>query len=193
MLDLNIFESVIFILPAFVANAAPVFLGRGSLFNCPIDRGRLWLDNKRILGDGKTIRGFIGGVLAGILTSMAILYFSQLISINLYYLTIINHMVIKFFNGNIYTVSALIGFLLGFGALSGDIIGSFIKRRSGLKRGESFMFMDQLGFLITSILFVSIVVPIPLTWLIFLVPITLFLHISLNLISHYVGLQEARL
>ena len=64
MLDFNFIEAIIFIFPAFVANAAPVLLGRGSRFNAPIDGGRYWVDNRRILGDGKTIRGFSGGVLA---------------------------------------------------------------------------------------------------------------------------------
>ncbi len=50
-----------FILPAYVANGAPVMLGGGT----PIDLGRKFLDGKRILGDGKTFKGFFAGVLTG--------------------------------------------------------------------------------------------------------------------------------
>jgi CDP-2,3-bis-(O-geranylgeranyl)-sn-glycerol synthase len=90
-------------------------------------------------------------------------------------------------------LSALIGFLLGCGALIGDIIGSFIKRRSGLQRGESYPFMDQLGFLVVALVFVFPVIPWPLVWLLVLAPITLGLHIGLNVLSYVVGIQEVPL
>ena len=51
-------------LPAWIANATPVIFGGGR----PIDGGRFMRDGHRILGDGKTIRGFIVGVFFGILT-----------------------------------------------------------------------------------------------------------------------------
>ena len=75
MIDLIhlIMNSVIFIFPAFVANAAPTILGKGKRLNAPIDGGRLWKDNKRILGDGKTIRGFVSGVVCGMMSCMAII------------------------------------------------------------------------------------------------------------------------
>ena len=38
-------EAVVFIFPAFVANAAPTILGKGKRFNAPIDGGRYWKDN----------------------------------------------------------------------------------------------------------------------------------------------------
>ncbi|MHA2074345.1 MAG: CDP-archaeol synthase, partial [Candidatus Hodarchaeales archaeon] len=90
-------------------------------------------------------------------------------------------------------LSLLIGFLLGFGSLLGDLIGSFIKRRRGLQRGESFLFMDQLGFLLTALILVWPIIPWNVFWLIILVPLTLGLHIILNLFSHVIGLQKAKL
>lgn len=51
---------MIFILPAYVANAAPVVFGGGT----PIDMGRkIW--GKAIFGRHKTIRGLVAGLLAG--------------------------------------------------------------------------------------------------------------------------------
>ncbi|MDD5096827.1 MAG: CDP-archaeol synthase, partial [Candidatus ainarchaeum sp.] len=52
---------IIFILPCYIANAAPVLLGGGQ----PIDFGANFPDGRRILGDAKTVRGFVGGVAAG--------------------------------------------------------------------------------------------------------------------------------
>ena len=185
-----IMNSVIFIFPAVVTNAAPTILGKGKRLNAPIDGGRLWKDNKRILGDGKTIRGFVSGVVCGMISCVAIIilanysgcsleyvnYFKEGILYNLLQSTGVN------FGGNGIILGSLVGFLLGCGALIGDIIGSFIKRRSGLQRGESYPFMDQLGFLTIAMVLVYLVIPWPLIWLLFLVPITLGLHIGLNML-----------
>jgi CDP-2,3-bis-(O-geranylgeranyl)-sn-glycerol synthase len=49
-----------------------------------------------------------------------------------------------------YTV--LFGFLLGFGALFGDLIESFFKRRLNIKPGKPFIPFDQLDLAIGAIL-----------------------------------------
>lgn len=51
---------IIFILPAYVANGAPVIFGGGM----PLDLKRK-LFGKRVFGDHKTIRGLVFGLLAG--------------------------------------------------------------------------------------------------------------------------------
>ncbi|MFP4005737.1 MAG: CDP-2,3-bis-(O-geranylgeranyl)-sn-glycerol synthase [Candidatus Hadarchaeia archaeon] len=56
-----ILKSLWFILPAYVANGTPVLLGGGP----PMDFGRKFFDGRRILGDGKTWRGFLVGLIAG--------------------------------------------------------------------------------------------------------------------------------
>lgn len=60
MLDL-IGRAIWFILPAYFANASPAVLGGGP----PLDMGRKFLDGRRILGEGKTVRGFFGGLVVG--------------------------------------------------------------------------------------------------------------------------------
>ena len=49
-----ILQALWLILPAYVANASAVLVGGGT----PVDSGKNWKDGKRILGDGKTWRGF---------------------------------------------------------------------------------------------------------------------------------------
>ena len=193
----SILNSIIFIFPALVANAAPVFLGRGNRYNGPLDGGKLWKDNKRILGDGKTIRGFLGGTLSGILTCVAIVLLSSSLS---YPVTIVSRFnqgilfpLLQFMENNYILQAILIGFLLGCGAILGDLAGSFIKRRSGLKRGESFLFMDQLGFLLTALILVYPIAPWPIEWFLLLLPLTLGLHIVLNFLGYLIGLQDVPL
>ncbi|MFX1506864.1 MAG: CDP-2,3-bis-(O-geranylgeranyl)-sn-glycerol synthase [Promethearchaeota archaeon] len=192
-----IINALIFIFPAFVANAAPTILGRGKRLNAPIDCGKYWKDNKRILGDGKTIRGFISGVVCGMMSCVGIFVITNFSGYSLeyinYFQSSILYWAIHKLGNNYIILCALIGFLLGSGALIGDIIGSFIKRRSGLQRGESFPFMDQLGFLVVALVFVFPVIPWPLVWLLVLAPSTLGLHIGLNILSYVVGIQEVPL
>lgn len=70
---MNIYEtitsSITIIIPIYIANAVPV-LFKGKR---PIDFGRLFIDGKRIFGDGKTFEGFIYGVLFGTIAG-AIVY-----------------------------------------------------------------------------------------------------------------------
>jgi len=49
-------------LPAYLPNPVAAVTGGGT----PVDFGRSFPDGRRVLGDGKTYRGFICGVLAGI-------------------------------------------------------------------------------------------------------------------------------
>jgi len=93
----SVFWAFWYILPAYVANASPVILGGGR----PIDGGRYWRDGRRILGDGKTWRGFIGGVAAGTLVG------------------VIQYLITPDFYGSLGTAVKL-AFLLSFGALVGD-------------------------------------------------------------------------
>jgi len=48
------------------ANSAAAALGGGT----PIDFGKVCSDGRRVFGDGKTYRGFFGGVLCGILAGL---------------------------------------------------------------------------------------------------------------------------
>ena len=55
---------IVYILPAYVANGAPVIFGGGA----PLDMGRK-LRGKPILGSHKTIKGTVAGLLAGFLVA----------------------------------------------------------------------------------------------------------------------------
>ena len=51
----EIIELLILLIPAYIANSSPVLFGGGT----PMDMGKNFLDNERIFGEGKTIRGFL--------------------------------------------------------------------------------------------------------------------------------------
>lgn len=161
----KILEAIIYILPAYVANATPTIFGGGK----PIDLGKKFIDGKRIFGDHKTIRGLISGIICGILTG-PLLYLLQL-EPNLYH----------------STIKAL---LLSIGTHIGDLLGSFIKRRLNLKPGASAPILDQLGFLVCALLITYPLYPTDTTTIIILITLTLILHPLTNLIAYLAKIKE---
>lgn len=199
------FDILIFILPLWFGNAAPTILGGGP----PIDGGRYWRDGKRILGDGKTIRGFWMAVLVGIVIGVLIAWLVPILDgmmidipvLNIileyqkyYEYSILKDLTVLFNVPNLFDDAIVLGALSGgvmtFGGMTGDMVGSFIKRRSGIPRGKTFIFLDQLGFLVLGMLFVFPIIPWPIEWFAVLVPITFLTHITANLFGYFTGIQD---
>lgn len=87
--------------------------------------------------------------------------------------------------GNLYG-----GFLQAFGAISGDIISSFLKRRINIEPGASFPIFDQLDFIIFA---VALSFPIQITrWetALVIIIVTLPIHYLSNLIAYLLGLKK---
>ncbi len=148
--------------PAMVANGSPVvisaFLVRRGYRPHPIDGCRRFIDGRRILGDGKTFEGFIGGVLAGGLAG--------------FILGIPLRVAVDF---------TLLGMLLGAGALIGDMIGSFIKRRLRIERGQHAPLLDEVDFYLGALLFLCLYMGCPgLIQTILVMIIIIILHYSTN-------------
>lgn len=131
MVFLLLLQALWFIAPAYVANGFPPMVrGRRSL-----DLGKK-LGRHPVFGAGKTFEGTAGGILAGLLFGfLQISYQSQLPQ-----------------ELGLAEMSLPLVFALSIGAIVGDLIGAFIKRRMGMKRGEPALFLDQLDFLLASVL-----------------------------------------
>lgn len=167
----NIFilvEAIWIILPAYAANGlVPLFKGRH-----PIDGGRK-LVKHRLFGEGKTWEGLFAGAGVG-----AIIGIVQMIanphlpwSISEVPLTIV-------------PMSALLGIMLGLGAMVGDLGGSFVKRRFRMKRGAPAPLLDQEDFLIGALVFASVFVYVKPEWWVMLLVITPVIHLAANVIGY---------
>ena len=180
-----IVQALWLILPAYAANGAAVLVGGGK----PIDFGRKWKDGRRILGDGKTWRGLFYGSLVG-----SIVGFSQAFAGKYIEMEGLNILNLDYFEGFPLMIPLVLS--LCFGALLGDIVESFFKRRAGKERGEDWIPFDQLDFLLGA-LFLSFLVSsliellgaLPYNWfiknfsvwhLLVIFLITPFLHIISN-------------
>lgn len=117
-----IIKAVWLMLPAYIANPTAVIFGGGT----PIDFGKNFFDGRRILGDGKTFRGLFGGVACGIIIGLLQRQASS---------------------NDIFIVPSIAAVIaLSLGALLGDIVKSFFKRRRGFERGAKLPLIDQLDF-----------------------------------------------
>ena len=170
-----IVEALIIIWPAYVANATPVVASKLISRRTPIDMGKCLWDGRRILGDGKTIEGFLFGVMAGTLIGG---------------LTVT---IIESFIGNSMIYPTLLDcFSLSFWALVGDLIGAFIKRRLGLPRGAPAPFLDQLDFIVTALLVTRLIDPttISIPIIIAAVLLTPPIHLATNAAAYLLGLKR---
>ncbi|MHA1480350.1 MAG: CDP-2,3-bis-(O-geranylgeranyl)-sn-glycerol synthase [Candidatus Thorarchaeota archaeon] len=168
-------------LPAWIANATPVLLGGGK----PIDGGRILSDGHRLFGDGKTIRGFFVGVFFGTLTGIgqiiAAPYLSPLMEM---YVTVTPEM------HHVLYMTLPAAFLLSVGALLGDLVGSFLKRRINVKSGNPSPVLDQIGFILMALILASPFLQPSAEYVIVIVFITLGIHWISNALGYLLGLKK---
>jgi len=134
------------ILPAYIANASAVLVGGGT----PIDFEKKYKDGKRLLGDGKTWNGLIIGGLIGTIGGFALATAAPiinqiLIENNVETLTLTN------FGGFPFMIPIIAS--IAYGALFGDVIESFFKRRRNIKRGQDWIPFDQVDFILGVLFF----------------------------------------
>ena len=165
-------------LPAYFADMAPVIVKKINFLKYPVDFGFV-LSKKPLFGKNKTFRGF---------------FFAILFSIVIAFLQQSVYTFDFFRNTSFYSYEnwILFGFLMGLGALTGDLIKSFFKRRIGIKPGEKFVPFDQTDFVIGSLIFIIpiyiVTFPIFLTCLV----LSLFLHILVNHIAFFLKIRNEK-
>lgn len=162
-------------MPAYVPNPVAAFVGGGS----PIDGGRNFRDGRRIFGDGKTWRGLLSGVAAGIIFG--------LIQIQVYEATGFT---------SLPELTFPVVCLLSSGALFGDLVKSFFKRRLGKERGAPWIIADQYDLVIGPFVllllfeFSWVVTYITLPVLFWIIVITPLLHRAVNIIGYLAGIKD---
>jgi len=156
-----IVKAIIFIFPAYVANATPVLGGGGP----PLDFGKKFIDGKPIFGKNKTIRGFLVGLTCGV--SVGLL------------------------ESAVFNLPYIFGLVVSLGALLGDLAGAFLKRRLDIAPGNLLPLVDQVDFVIGALVFSFLFCKSLLTWELALVVllITPPIHLLTNFIAYKAGLK----
>ena len=142
------------ILMMYITLMPPILSGIANMAWCksnllkvamiPIDGGKNLSDGRRIFGDNKTWKGFLGYLILNMIFSLlwgSVCYVGGFEHLNFFY---VNH-------DNTACFNLLIGMLLGMGYALFELPNSFIKRRLDIKPGKSpsgfwkvfFVFLDQ--------------------------------------------------
>jgi len=177
-------QSFWLILPAYTPNSFAVIFGGGA----PVDGGKMHADGRRIFGDGKTWRGLISGIICGILVGSLQIWIEMQIDYA------------NFIGFGPDSTGFIIIILLPVGAMVGDLLGSYVKRRMDKPRGAKLSVLDQFDFLIIAWIFVLIfnwqwfferyIYDIHIFGLIFIIVLTLLLHRFTNIIGYKLGKKK---
>ena len=163
-------------LPAYLPNNVAVVAGGGR----PIDGGRTW-GGRRLLGDGKTWRGTAAGVAAGAVAALL--------------LNVLQPAVSPAVGFDLPTFPAVAALALPAGAMLGDVVASFAKRRTGRERGAAFPVVDQLDFVAGALVLTALGAPawfgstFTLPVVVVVVLLTPLLHVGTNVIGYALGLK----
>lgn len=159
-----------FLVPAYIANSSAVVLGGGT----PMDFGKKFRDGKEIFGSHKTWRGFFGGIAGGVFWG------------------VIQNVI----HPGSFPWPVLVA--LPAGAMTGDLVKSFFKRRINIGAGKPFPVADQFDFLLGAWLFAWVADPawfylifVPSTIVAALV-LTPALHVGVNRIGYLMKLKKEK-
>jgi CDP-2,3-bis-(O-geranylgeranyl)-sn-glycerol synthase len=172
-----------FILPAMWSNMAPLWAKKMPFlerFDRPID-GNKKLNNKPILGRNKTYRGFIAGV--GFAVCIGFIQWA------------VSETFTPFNNLEFTPLGfwqyILLSTLLGFGALAGDAVESFFKRRLEIPSGKSWVPLDQIDYVIGACMFAApVVILSPAQYLVASL-VGALLHPAATIVGWKLGLKDA--
>lgn len=167
-----IISAIYFIFPAYIANMMPVILGKMKFpLGIPI--------HKKVFGAHKTWRGFYSGYIGALIILFLQQYFQNqgiLESVRM----------IDYSSINIFLYS----FLFGVGAITGDLIKSFFKRKCNRKSGSPWFPFDQIDFIVGAFIFVFLFYPVDWKVIFVVVLITPLLHFLTNVVGYWCGFKK---
>jgi CDP-2,3-bis-(O-geranylgeranyl)-sn-glycerol synthase len=171
MLGMIILKSLYFFLPAYAANMAPVLFKWIPWLGKPV--------HERLLGAHKTWRGIVVATLTGTIVFALQKYayaqgFTSLALID--------------YSG----FPLLLGTLLGFGAIAGDAVESYYKRKQGIPPGQPWVPWDQLDFVVGGIVMGMFLYVPPAEAVLVLVLISPVLHFATNYIGYLLGINKKK-
>ena len=155
-------SALLFIGPAYFANAAPLVLGGGA----SLDGGRSLADGRPIFGPHKTVRGVIAGIVAGTLIGLA----ESVVDSRL----------------------GIAGFMIALGAILGDLLGAFVKRRLKVEPGRAFPVLDQLDFILGSVVLGYPFFQVGLISILLVVVVTPPIHLATNYGAYRLGIKKTQ-
>jgi CDP-2,3-bis-(O-geranylgeranyl)-sn-glycerol synthase len=183
MIGHDILFSLWFFAPAGIANSTPIGAAHLPLLrnlNAPLDFGKK-LRKRRIFGEHKTCRGVICGTIMAILV-----VWLQMVCFHHYAWVRHTSAPVSY----VHLSVLWLGLLLGFGALAGDAIESFLKRQWNIPSGQRWFPFDQLDYVIGGLLAATIYVRLPLQDYGWIIVIWFTMHVLFSYIGYLLKLKD---
>ena len=176
-IKLLIIQVIWLLLPAGFANMAPIIAKKiFPNWNKPIDHGKLWKGHE-IFGPHKTYRGFISGIIVGLL----VFYLQQTL-----YTHYTEYKHLSYFNYE--NISVLFGAWMGFCALLGDLIKSFFKRRFHIAPGAPWIFFDQVDWIMGALFSITTIYIPKIEIIAMSLIIGVLLHLIIRRMAYFLGI-----
>lgn len=174
-----ILQAVYLMIPAYLANMSPVLLSFLPFGARPVDNGAVWC-SRRIFGRNKTYRGMVSGIIGGIAGTFLQKYLSPYTQ------------GIALINYDVFSLGRLMifGAAIGAGALIGDLLKSFFKRRMGIAEGKPWIPFDQLDFVVGALVAMSFFFVLPLVHIIIIVAVSPLLSLITNIIAYHLKIKK---
>ncbi|HSX31625.1 MAG TPA: CDP-archaeol synthase [Candidatus Saccharimonadales bacterium] len=179
----DIFFALWFFAPAAVANVVPIFaaaLPPLKRYDAPMDFGKTY-HGKRILGDHKTWRGLIAGVIFATLT----LVVQQFLFDNVTWVRTLTDQV-----DYAHLPTLVLGPLFAIGALGGDALESFFKRQRNVAPGHGWFPFDQIDYIIGGAVVTMPFVSLTIVQYLWLILLWLIIHVISTYLGWLMGLKE---
>ena len=158
-------QLVYFMAPAYVANMLPPFVAHWRGWNPPI--------SDRWLGSHKTVFGFALGVVGGVIATyiQARLDWAGALAVQAGWLEL--------------------GLRLGIGAMAGDAVKSFLKRRAGIGPGQPWIPFDQIDFAVGALVLAGTVADLAWSDVGLIVLFSAVGHVVVNHIGHAMRIRRS--
>jgi CDP-2,3-bis-(O-geranylgeranyl)-sn-glycerol synthase len=163
-----LFHVALMALPMYVTNSMAMVFGGGQR----LDFNKNCSDGRPLLGKSKTLRGTFFGIMLGMVCVLAIwLLFPQ-------------YTILLTDNYLFY------GLMLCLGAIIGDAVASFFKRRLNFSPGREVLLLDQLDFIIGGLIFTAYIYLPTFFELAVLAVATLIVHKLSNFLAFKIKLKR---
>lgn len=157
----------------------------------PMDFNKNFIDKKRIFGDNKTWKGFIGYIVFNIIFAVSFGWLWKITKLERLNFLYINHE-----NTIIYNV--LIGLLIGFFYALFELPNSFLKRRLDIEPGKTttgikkifFVILDQADSIFGIALVVWLFYPIGIRIYLLYIVVGTITHLLINMMLYFLHLRK---
>lgn len=163
------------------------------MLEIPVDFGKK-IKGYPIFGAHKTWRGLICGTVAGIIVVWLQVWLYQFPFVQ--EISILDYTAINFRGEGIkgrWMASTFFGLLISFGAVFGDLLFAFFKRRQEIPPGKPWIPFDQINYVVGAFLFLNPFLEIEISYWLGILVLTFLLHLTFNYVGYRLGLSRAKL